>query len=412
MRVGDNPSVSADFSNNTSTMTLDEQITQELNVPVKEHDHPAANARRDAVRDIFANLSPDDAKELYGRLEKYNHNDPLNDKFYGTFSDETIDALKKNLKARFEPQNGGATQTTGTTQTGTASGAEKKTDVSNAGKTKADELNEQLLAKDPNAPLKIAGKKGMKDFEKQQEISQWIHNSSPDDLRKMIDASKSWPAGTQKLIYEAIENGFSGANKQKLATDLKPDQQIDMLKRLNAGGYSDSVSVLMGNADKTTLNQIAKDFKNFPGFDIDPAKNKASNTLIDDLAMRAIDLTPDNRNALADTILNQGMPQKPLPSWRSFLMEEMFDSLKGQATEQQARDLFAHIQQSGNLKNMLSNFNNEPINFQKQFLGLGKTELQAIKQTFEQLANEAPQGSHLREIYRESARSAAEWSTP
>lgn len=183
-----------------------------------------------------------------------------------------------------------------------------------------------------------------------------------------------------------------------------------MLKRLNAGGYSDSVSVLMGNADKTTLNQIAKDFKNFPGFDIDPSKNKASNTLIDDLAMRAIDLTPDNRNALADTILNQGMPQKPLPSWRSFLMEEMFDSLKGRANEQDARDLFAHIQQSGNLKNMLSNFNNDPINFQKQFLGLGKTELQAIKQTFEQLANEAPAGSHLQEIYRASARSAADWS--
>jgi len=408
MRVGDNQSVS--FSNNTSTMTLDEQITQELNVPVKEHDHPAANARRDAVKDIFENLSPDDAKELYSRLEKYNHNDGLNDKFYGTFSDETIDSLKKSLKARFEPQNGGATQTSGTTQTGSSTGAEKKTEVSNAGKTRADELNEQLLAKDPNAPLKIAGKKGLKDFEKQQEIGQWMRNASADDFRKMIDQSKNWPEGTQKLLYGAIENFNNGLNKDRLVADLKPDQQLDMLKRLNAGGFSDSVSTLLSGADKTVLNEVAKDLKNFPGFDIDPAKNKASNNLVDALAQRARDLTPDNRNALADTILNQGMPQKPLPSWRSFLMEDMFDSLKGQANEQQARDLFAHIQQSGNLKNMLSNFNNDPINFQKQFLGLGKTELQAIKQTFEQLANEAPQGSHLQQVYRESARSAAEWS--
>ena len=29
MRVGDNPSISADFNNNASTMTLDEQITNE-----------------------------------------------------------------------------------------------------------------------------------------------------------------------------------------------------------------------------------------------------------------------------------------------------------------------------------------------------------------------------------------------
>jgi hypothetical protein len=103
------------------------------------------------------------------------------------------------------------------------------------------------------------------------------------------------------------------------------------------------------------------------------------------------------------------MPQEPLPSWRAFLTTELFDSLKG--NEQQSRDLFAHIQQNGDLKNMLANFKDEPMNFKHDFLGLGKNELQAIKQTFEQLANEAPQGSALQQIYRESARSAAEWSS-
>ena len=148
------------------------------------------------------------------------------------------------------------------------------------------------------------------------------------------------------------------------------------------------------------MNQVAKDVKNIPGFTIDGDKNKAMGTLTHILAGRSSELTPDNQRALADTILNDGKPQQQIPSWRAFLTEEMFDSLKGQATEKQARDLFAHIQQNGGLKDMLSNFKDEPINFQKQFLGLGKKELEAAKQTFEQLANEAPQGSHLQEVYR------------
>jgi hypothetical protein len=410
MRVGDNPSVSADFSNNASSMTLDERIINELNVPVQKGDHKGANARRDAVKAIFDNLPPDQAKELYKRLENYNWKDNLNDRFHGTFEDYSINVLKNSLKARFEPQNGGTTAKT-TGAPGGTSGAEKKSDVGNVGKTTQDKLNEELLAKDPSAPVKIAGRKDMNDFEKQTAIDQWMRNATPDVFQKMIEQSASWPKDTQKLMFQAIEQGVNGTNKNRLVTDLKPDQQVEMVKRLSAGGFRHSVDALMLGMDKTTLNQVAKDFKNFPNFELDPDKNIGSATMVHMLAMRAKDLTPDNQRALADTILRHGMPQEPMPSWRAFLTMDMFDSLKGQATEQQARDLFAHIQQNGDLKNMMANFKDEPINFQKEFLGLGKKELQAIKQTFEQLANEAPAGSALQQIYRESARSAAEWSS-
>lgn len=412
MRVDGNQSITPDISGGGSAMTLDEQIINELNVPVQKGDYKAANARRDAVKDIFAKLSPDDAKALYDRLENYNWKDSLNDKFHGTFEDYSINVLKKTLKDRFEPQNGGATaQTTGAPQTGNASGAEKKSDVGKAGKSRADQLNEQLLAKDPNAPMKIAARKDLNEFEKQNAVSEWMRNASPDDFRKMIEQSHTMPKDTQKLIDGAIENGFNGLNKQRVLADLKPDQQVAMIKRLSAGGFDGAVSTILGQSDPAVLNQVAKDVKSIPGFTIDSDKNKGTGMLTQMLAMRAQDLTPDNQRALADTILNDGKPQQQIPGSRAFLMEEMFDSLKGQATEQQARDLFAHIQQNGGLKDMLSNFNDEPINFQKQFLGLGKKELQAVKQTFEQLANEAPQGSHLQEIYRASARSAAEWSS-
>src|SRR5262245_24332517 len=100
MRVGENPSVSADFSNNTSTMTVDEQIIKELSVPVQKGDYKGANARRDKVKEIFDNLPPDQAKELYKRLENYNWKDNVNDKFHGTFEDYSLNLLKKSLKAR------------------------------------------------------------------------------------------------------------------------------------------------------------------------------------------------------------------------------------------------------------------------------------------------------------------------
>jgi hypothetical protein len=411
MKVGENPSISADFSNNASSMTLDEQIINELSVPVQKGDYKAANARRDAVKAIFDKLSPDQAKELYSRLENYNWKDNLNDKFHGTFEDYSLNLLKKSLKDRFEPQNGGTTGTTGAPQTGNASGAEKKSDVGNVGKTRADKLDEQLLAKDPNAPMKIAARKDMNEFEKQNAIGQWMRNATPDDFQKMIDQSGKFPKDVQKLLNESIENSPNGNAQQRILKDLKPDQQVEMIKRLSAGGFQNSVGTILGQSDPAVLNQVAKDMKSIPGFTIDADKNKGTGSLTHMLAMRAKDLTPDNQRALADTILNDGKPQLQNPAWRAFLTEEMFDSLKGQATEQQARDLFAHIQQNGGLKDMLSNFKDEPINFQKQFLGLGKKELQAVKQTFEQLANEAPQGSHLQEIYRASARSAAEWSS-
>jgi hypothetical protein len=411
MKVGENPSISADFSNNASSMTLDEQIIAELSVPVQKGDYKAANARRDKVKEIFDNLPPDQAKELYQRLENYNWKDNLNDKFHGTFEDYSLNILKKSLKDRFEPQNGGTTGTTGAPQTGNASGAEKKSDVGNVGKTRADKLDEQLLAKDPNAPMKIAARKDMNEFEKQNAIGQWMRNATPDDFQKMIDQSGKFPKDVQKLLNESIENSPNGNAQQRILKDLKPDQQVEMIKRLSAGGFQNSVGTILGQSDPAVLNQVAKDMKSIPGFTIDADKNKGTGSLTHMLAMRAKDLTPDNQRALADTILNDGKPQLQNPAWRAFLTEEMFDSLKGQATEQQARDLFAHIQQNGGLKDMLSNFKDEPINFQKQFLGLGKKELQAVKQTFEQLANEAPQGSHLQEIYRASAHSAAEWSS-
>jgi hypothetical protein len=408
MRVDGNSAIPADVSSGSS-MTLDEQIIKELSVPVQKGDYKGANARRDAVKAIFENLPPDQAKELYDRLQKYNWKDNLNDKFHGTFEDYSLNILKNTLKSRFEPQNGGTTAKT-TGAPGGTSGAEKKSDVGNVGKTTQDKLNEELLAKDPSAPVKIAARKDMNDFEKQTAIDQWMRNATPDVFQKMIEQSASWPKDTQKLMFQAIEQGVNGTNKNRLVTDLKPDQQVEMVKRLSAGGFQHSVDALMLGMDKTTLNQVAKDFKNFPNFELDTNKNIGSATMVHMLAMRAKDLTPDNQRALADTILRHGMPQDAMPSWRAFLTTELFDSLKGQATEQQARDLFAHIQQNGDLKNMMANFKDEPINFQKEFLGLGKKELQAIKQTFEQLANEAPEGSALQEIYRQSARSAAEWS--
>jgi hypothetical protein len=397
MRVGDNPSIGPDFNPQGSTLTIDEQIINELNVPVQKGDWKGANARRDAVKAIFDKLSPDQAKELYQRLENYNWKDNLNDRFHGTFEDYSINLLKKSLKARFEPQNGGTTAQT-TEAPGNASGAEKKSDVGNVGKTRQDQLNEQLDPKGPDAPLKIAQRKDLDESAKGNAIREAIRTASPADFQKMVEASAKWPKDVQDRFDKELGGGFAELAR-RIPKDLKPDQQLEMLKRMHSGGHFYAVTEAIVGADPKVLNQVAADFKSFPGFDLN---NRASRDIIYALTTRAKDLSPDNQRKLADGLINDPMTHPSSDLTRSLNLTTMFEGMN----EAQSRDLFAHIQQNGDLKKMLSYFHEkEPIRFGEDFRGLGQKELQAIKQTFEQLAVEAP-STELAKIYRENAAAA------
>jgi hypothetical protein len=406
MRIdGPNPSIGSDYNPQGSTYTTEEQITDALNVPVRAHDHEAANARRDSVREIFEKLSPDEAKELFSRLAKYNHRDALSEKFYGTFSDVTIESLKKTLKSRFEQADAGAAQTGGSKQPEKTGGTAKKSEVDIAGQTRARDLNDQLKSKASDTLLKIASRKDLDLNGKKEAIHEWIRTSSAGEYQKMIEQSGSWPKDVQNLVDDVIANGGFGGFASRLLTDLNPKQQIEMLKRLHSGNHQSAVGTLVGGADPAVLNQIAADFKSYPGFELDSNKNRASGSILGVLAMRARDLTPDNQRKLADTLINDGMPQQPLTGARSLFLADMFDSLN----EKQSRDLFAYIQGKGDLKKMLANFQGDPINFQKEFLGLGRKEIKAVKEAFESLAAEQPKGSDLEKIYSENARQAANW---
>lgn len=400
MRVGDNPSVGADFNPQGSTLSIDERIINELNVPVQKGDWKGANARRDAVKAIFENLSPDQAKELYQRLENYNWKDTLNDRFHGTFEDYSINLLKQTLKSRFEPQKGGTAATTGATP-GNTSGAEKRSDVGNVGKTRQDQMNEKLPPKGPDAPLKIAQNKDMDETAKGTAIREAIRTATSADFQKMVDQSAKWPKDVQDRFDKEIAGGFGDLAK-RIPTDLRPDQQIEMVKRLHSGDHFYGVTNALAGAPPEVLNQVTADYKSYPGFD---SKNRASRDLVNVLANQAQHLSPGNRAKLADDIIND---PKVLPdgSYRASNTTLMFDGLN----ETQSKELFDHIQQGGNLKKMLANFKEgylrEPIKFGEEFLGLREKELKAIKQTFEELAAEAPKGSDAERMYRENAAAA------
>ena len=397
MRVGDNPSVGADFNPQGSTVSIDERIINELNVPVQKGDWKGANARRDAVKAIFENLSPDQAKELYQRLENYNWKDTLNDRFHGTFEDYSINLLKQTLKSRFEPQKGGTTATTGAS-TGNTGGAEKKSDVGNVGKTRQDQMNEKLPPKGPDAPLKIAQNKDMDETAKGSAIREAIRTATPADFQKMVEQSATWPKDVRDRFDKEIGGGFAELAK-RIPTDLKPDQQIEMLKRMHAGGHFYAVTEAITGADPKVLNQVAKDFKSYPGYDLN---NRASRDIIAALANRAKDLSPDNQRKLADGLINDPMTHTSADLTRSLNLTTMFDGMN----EAQSKDLFAHIQQNGDLKKMLSYFHDkEAVRFGEDFRGLGQKELHTIKQTFEQLAAEAP-SKELAIAYRENAAAA------
>ena len=319
---------------------------------------------------------------------------------HGTFEDYSINVLKDSLKARFEPQNGGtAAQTSGAP--GKASGAEKKSDVGNVGKTRQDQLNEQLNPKGPDAPLKIAQRKDIDDSAKDNAIRDAIRTASPADFQKMVEQSASWPKDVQKRFDDKFGEGFADLAK-RIPKDLKPEQQVEMLKRLHSGNHFYAVTKVLADADPKALNQVAADFKSYSGFD---SSNRASRDIINGLANRAKDLTPDNQRKLADTIIND---PKALPddNYRASNIRTMFEGLN----EAQSRDLFAHIQNNGDLKKMFANFKRDitgdSIKFGEDFPGLGKTELQAAKQVFEQLAAEAPKRSDLAIAYAENARAA------
>lgn len=396
MRVDGNSAVPADISSGGSTMTIDDQIIKELSVPVQKGDWRGANARRDAVKEIFEKLPPDQAKELYDRLQNYNWKDNLNDKFHGTFEDYSLNILKNTLKSRFEPQNGGTTSTSGTPQTGNASGAEKKTDVGNVGKTRQDQLNDALEAKGPDAPLKIAQRKDLDEIGKRNAITSAIVNSSPDEFKKMIEQSGSWPKDVQKQFDKIIAEGNFA---RRITADLKPEQQMQMLKRLHEGGFGDAVTSITASFDSNQLNQVVADLKSSPGMD---SSNRATRDLRYVLANRAKELSPENQRKLADSIIKDQTPEpERAQGSRAGNIRDMFHEL----SDAQSKELFAHIQQNGDLKKMMANFNGDtPVDFKHEFLGLGKKELTAMKEAFEQLAAEQPAGSPLQKIYAANAR--------
>ncbi|MCI0447614.1 hypothetical protein L0244_22315 [bacterium] len=273
--------------------------------------------------------------------------------------------------------------------------------MGNVGKTRQDKLNEQLNPKGHDAPLKIAQRKDLDEAAKNNAIRDAIRTATPADFQKMVEQSASWPKDVRDRFDKEIGGGFAEL-ANRIPKDLKPDQQLEMVKRLHSGGHFYGVTNALVGADPKVLNQVAADYKSYPGFD---SNNRASRDITNALTTHAKDLTPDNQRKLADDIIND---PKLLPdaSYRASNIANMFSGLN----ETQARDLFAHIQNRGDLKKMLANFQEniagDPIRFGDDFPGLGKNELQAIKQTFEQLAAEAPKGSSQEKMYRENALAA------
>jgi hypothetical protein len=122
---------------------LEDLMMGALKVPVQAGDNKGAQARFQSVRDLVGNMTPEHAGELLDKLNTKNSNDPLAKEIKHTFSDVSVEKLKKDLAAKsgraIDPQT---TETKpGNTSAGTPLDKQQRKNETNArGQVKAEDL--------------------------------------------------------------------------------------------------------------------------------------------------------------------------------------------------------------------------------------------------------------------------------
>ncbi len=296
-----------------------ERIINELNVPVQKGDWKGANARRDAVKAIFENLSPDQAKELYSRLENYNWKDTLNDRFHGNVWRLLNHVLKQTLKSALNRKMAELQQRLELkSPVPRVEQRRNRMWVMSEKRVKTSWMinypeRSRCTSKNRTEQRYGWNYKGPRDHEA-------IRTATPADFQKMVEQSTKWPKDVQDRFDKEIAGGFGDLAK-RIPTDLKPDQQIEMVKRLHSAIISMVLLTLWPVHLQRSwikllkiINLIKDLILRIGQAEIGKRSCESSTTLI-----------TDNRAKLADDIYND---PKVLPdnSYRASNKTTMFDA--------------------------------------------------------------------------------------
>lgn len=90
-------------------VSIEQQMTEAMDVPVKANDNKGAQQRFQNVRDLANQLSPQEAGRLLDHLNTKDKNDPVAQKIRHTFSDASVEKLKGDLRVKSGRASAGET---------------------------------------------------------------------------------------------------------------------------------------------------------------------------------------------------------------------------------------------------------------------------------------------------------------
>ena len=382
-------------SSDVGQLSPDQQMIEALKVPVQAHDHKAAHARLDAVKQIIGSLTPDDAKAIFDRVKNLNKNDELSVLFNSQFGDQNTELLKTLLKKQFAD----APTTESETKPQDPSKAEKRSDVDRVGQKRADDLSKEIKSRiDSDGvtdPGKVASEKKYSPAEKKAFYKDYLTKATNDDLQKLLKDSEKWEPAQRQLLDNVLAS--SPEFTKKAAKAATAGQHTAILDRIIAAKPNDSLIVIDGfikNLDGPALNDVALNLsklKNMPGSEFDGMNIMAS------IANRSSELTRDARLALTEQAMSfeyLGHDHPGTLASRAHTLNSIFEK----STPDQKNQLFDDLQDTGKIDDLarsLKELGEINVNVLK---GMSPDNLDFFRDALRQSQREAVQAGNKNDI--------------
>ena len=246
-------------SNFIPTENLDNQLTDILSNPRLN-----ANEREGKVKEEFAKLTENEAKELYQQLTSKDH--PLSQQFHTQFTPAAAKDLTNALKAKFESRTDAIQEFPESKQTAPGVQRFQKNEKVMERKAQEIQLRDQLMkAGDPKMMKQvkqIVQDPGMSLEKKKAEIQKLLQNATPDEFKSFLAYSRGWTKEDGSVLTGAIAG--SDALLKRIGKELSKQDQLDAFERIrddeNISGADKrmAISAILREVTPTSLNYIAK----------------------------------------------------------------------------------------------------------------------------------------------------------
>jgi hypothetical protein len=234
--------------------SVDNQMTDILNNP-----RLGENDKRKELEKVFSNLTPDDKADMYERLNKRDSKDPVNQAFHYRLSHHvnkqgqasTVDRLLKTLNPDHNSKSSVSDTPAHSAKTGTTKGPSQQPLDDKLLQTIRNYKEEKKT--DFGGEIRVMSQDIMKTpKEKVAYARERLEKASPDDLKKIMKESDSWPQQARDTVTEAMRQ--SPTVMKRIAKEFSPEDQSAAINR----SY-DSVDVSDNWMEKMGFQQMHKD---------------------------------------------------------------------------------------------------------------------------------------------------------